>query len=151
MSDMIERVARVLEDLPLWAGPYEIAKAAIQAMREPTNSMLECAGSMEGFDGYELLTELDKCHIDWWQAMIDAALNEGSNEIIYDGSDEDELARRDEELNKDRPHRTAWDLDRFFGGSMGCVCPPTSEQTCQSPLCPRKAVPLPSSEIARTQ
>lgn len=20
----------------------------------------------------------------------------------------------------------------------GCICPPTSEQTCQSPLCPRK-------------
>lgn len=22
----------------------------------------------------------------------------------------------------------------------GCICPPTSEQTCQSPLCPRKPV-----------
>lgn len=22
---------------------------------------------------------------------------------------------------------------------MGCICPPTSEQTCQNPLCPRKA------------
>ncbi len=22
--------------------------------------------------------------------------------------------------------------------TMGCVCPPTSEQTCQSPMCPRK-------------
>ena len=22
---------------------------------------------------------------------------------------------------------------------IGCVCPPTSEQTCQNPLCPRKA------------
>ena len=21
---------------------------------------------------------------------------------------------------------------------QGCVCPPTSEQTCQNPLCPRK-------------
>ncbi len=23
----------------------------------------------------------------------------------------------------------------------GCVCPPTSEQTCASPMCPRKAPP----------
>jgi len=22
--------------------------------------------------------------------------------------------------------------------SMGCICPPTSEQTCMNPLCPRK-------------
>jgi hypothetical protein len=21
---------------------------------------------------------------------------------------------------------------------MGCICPPTSEQTCKSPMCPRK-------------
>ena len=26
---------------------------------------------------------------------------------------------------------------------MGCICPPTSEQTCQNPLCLRK--PLPSA------
>ena len=23
-------------------------------------------------------------------------------------------------------------------GMMGCICPPTSEQTCENPLCPRK-------------
>ena len=23
----------------------------------------------------------------------------------------------------------------------GCICPPTSEQTCQSPICPRKPIP----------
>ena len=22
--------------------------------------------------------------------------------------------------------------------TVGCICPPTSEQTCQAPLCPRK-------------
>ena len=27
---------------------------------------------------------------------------------------------------------------RYEGPIMGCVCPPTSEQTCQNPLCPRK-------------
>ena len=24
----------------------------------------------------------------------------------------------------------------------GCICPPTSEQTCQAPMCPRKPVKL---------
>jgi hypothetical protein len=24
--------------------------------------------------------------------------------------------------------------------SQGCICPPTSEQTCQNPQCPRQAV-----------
>lgn len=24
---------------------------------------------------------------------------------------------------------------------IGCICPPTSEQTCQSPTCPRKGFP----------
>ena len=26
---------------------------------------------------------------------------------------------------------------------QGCICPPTSEQTCQNQLCPRKALPTP--------
>lgn len=25
--------------------------------------------------------------------------------------------------------------------SMGCICPPTSEQTCQNAICPRRACP----------
>ncbi len=25
-----------------------------------------------------------------------------------------------------------------FGPPMGCICPPTSEKTCESPICPRK-------------
>ncbi len=33
----------------------------------------------------------------------------------------------------------AWP-DWTSGPSLGCVCPPTSEQTCQSQLCPRKAL-----------
>ena len=35
----------------------------------------------------------------------------------------------------------------------GCICPPTSEKTCQSPMCPRKGIrisaagtPLPNGE-----
>ena len=33
--------------------------------------------------------------------------------------------------------------DRRFAitTSQGCICPPTSERTCQSPLCPRKGHP----------
>lgn len=31
----------------------------------------------------------------------------------------------------------------------GCVCPPTSEQTCQSLTCPRKPPRRPAQEIAR--
>jgi hypothetical protein len=26
----------------------------------------------------------------------------------------------------------------FTPNHVGCICPPTSEQTCQSPMCPRK-------------
>jgi hypothetical protein len=28
---------------------------------------------------------------------------------------------------------------------MGCICPPTSEQTCQNPVCPRKGPPTTAS------
>jgi hypothetical protein len=27
---------------------------------------------------------------------------------------------------------------RGISSVVGCICPPTSEQTCQGPLCPRK-------------
>jgi hypothetical protein len=27
-----------------------------------------------------------------------------------------------------------------ISGVMGCICPPTSEQTCMNPLCPRKPI-----------
>ena len=30
-------------------------------------------------------------------------------------------------------------LGRIEFPTMGCICPPTSEQTCQSPICPRRA------------
>lgn len=32
---------------------------------------------------------------------------------------------------------------------QGCICPPTSEQTCRSPICPRK--PMPSGALAGGQ
>jgi len=31
---------------------------------------------------------------------------------------------------------------RDFGPLRGCICPPTSEQTCHSPLCPRQGVKI---------
>ena len=32
---------------------------------------------------------------------------------------------------------------------MGCICPPTSEQTCQNPACPRKGFRLSEISTAR--
>ena len=34
--------------------------------------------------------------------------------------------------------RLIWERP-FVPTPMGCICPPTSEQTCQNPSCPRKA------------
>ena len=94
MSDsMIERVAWVIfrefGDKTRGMNPADdyksmkVAALVLSAMREPTEAMLEGAGSMEGFDGCELLTGPDKCHIDWWQAMIEAALNETDPQVTH--------------------------------------------------------------------
>jgi hypothetical protein len=37
------------------------------------------------------------------------------------------------------PTRTTW-TSGPMPQSMGCICPPTSEQTCMNPLCPRKPI-----------
>lgn len=34
---------------------------------------------------------------------------------------------------------------------MGCICPPTSEQTCQNPICPRKGVSATISSESKEQ
>lgn len=87
MSEMIERVARAI-----WASEYtspwpdgdgypddeyrlvarKQARAAIEAMREPTDAMKAVDGIHWGYG----------CHVcggltEGWQAMIDAALSEG--------------------------------------------------------------------------
>lgn len=49
-----------------------VANAAIIAMREPTDKMLEYAGEMAGYCGLSS----DEDHKDWWRSMIDAALGE---------------------------------------------------------------------------
>ncbi len=76
MSEMIERVAkaiydRTLEDdqladygLPM-ADAITCAKAAIEAMREPTQDMLNA--------GKAIMTDYDDS-LECWQAMIDEAL-----------------------------------------------------------------------------
>ena len=86
--DMVERAGRAVEKI-LWphdSTPYAsggkaeaIARAVIEAMREPTDAMLEDAGIMEGFDADAWAREADRCHREWWSTMIDAALGPQMN------------------------------------------------------------------------
>jgi hypothetical protein len=72
MTDMIERVAKAINDAMLQHGDYkpdELARAAIAAMREPTNEQYE-ALSATG----KMWRELDSRTV--WQTYIDAALEE---------------------------------------------------------------------------
>lgn len=73
MNDMIERVAREIDDALTRIGGWEecsgedmvaVARAAIEAMRSPTAEMVDAAGSHWG-------TALESD----WQTMIDAALS----------------------------------------------------------------------------
>jgi hypothetical protein len=67
MTDMIERVAKAINDAMIKHGDYkpdELARAAIAAMREPTKAMKE-AGFWEG-----------SASLNNYRAMIDAALQE---------------------------------------------------------------------------
>jgi DNA polymerase/3'-5' exonuclease PolX len=65
MSEMVERVARAMYgEIDFRGEAYKKARAAIEAMREPTEQM-STAGELTPFD----------CHSDvTWRAMIDAAL-----------------------------------------------------------------------------
>jgi hypothetical protein len=71
--DMVERVARAVD--AEWAShiingtlasPKDFARAAIAAMREPTEEMVRAQWSET------------TCGVEGWRAMIDAALNEKS-------------------------------------------------------------------------
>ena len=67
MTDMIERVAKAINDTMLQHGDYkpdELARAAIAAMREPTEDMVEAGYS-------DAMAEDAKAT---FTAMIDAAL-----------------------------------------------------------------------------
>lgn len=80
MSEMIERVSKAIrvakeakEDLfggDEWWSYDDMSRAAIQAMREPTETMIEQA-ELTGRDiGEVILFDVEPC----WKAMIDAAL-----------------------------------------------------------------------------
>lgn len=71
MTEMIERVARAIDNAMASDDnmPADFARAAIVAMREPTQHMLEEGGRTEILDGYvddDLLRSA-------FRAMIDAA------------------------------------------------------------------------------
>jgi hypothetical protein len=74
MSEMIERVARVLHarddyDGYTWHDYIPDARAAIAAMREPNEKMIDA-----GFKQQQIV--LSKPVEGLWQSMIDAALGE---------------------------------------------------------------------------
>jgi hypothetical protein len=67
MSEIDERVARALGvDPDCW-----MVKAAIEAMREPTDGMIETGRRLQGIADEELTSSDMKAK---WQAMIDEAL-----------------------------------------------------------------------------
>jgi hypothetical protein len=72
-GEMVERVARAIAysetaDPEMWSAFVEVARAAIAAMREPTEAMLQAASNAprEPFAPTEPR--------DTWQAIIDEAL-----------------------------------------------------------------------------
>ncbi len=92
MSEMVERIARAVCDQ--YPGKcckeyiqtercdrppesaFRIARAAIKAMSEPTEKMLEDSGMVEGYDIDNWTVDADKAHTEWWQAMLTAALED---------------------------------------------------------------------------
>lgn len=75
---LVERMARAISDAeftgiqPVTDHHRRDARAALKAMREPTEAMLTAGGNEGGFDGYR---QTDNT-ADIWRAMIDAALTE---------------------------------------------------------------------------
>lgn len=78
MSEMIERVALAImrvETEDKISDYYKFARAAIEAMRESTEAMLEAA--WDRTDGLPAGADL---YYEAWQAMIDAALSQSSGD-----------------------------------------------------------------------
>ena len=82
MSEMVERAARAAGEVPIMCGTYSlsgddavaVARAVIEAMREPTAAMIE-AGSEKLLalrGGVPLSTQVEAI----FRAMIDAALTQ---------------------------------------------------------------------------
>ena len=87
MTDMIERVAKAINDAMLQRGDYkpdELARAAIAAMREPTSAMYMAGGIVspsahladKDYKPYGTRTIGDMAAKSAWEKMIDAALEE---------------------------------------------------------------------------
>jgi hypothetical protein len=74
MAEMIERVSRAIRDAEdnMANDWLDVARAAIEAMREPTDEMLSAAGTRRPVDD-----EVMGPDHPWalWDSMIDAALN----------------------------------------------------------------------------
>ena len=72
MTDMIERVARALCSYSefMWQDNIPKAKAAIEALREPTEAMCNVSGYQH---------ERDNAYR-YWHNMIDAALKENDDD-----------------------------------------------------------------------
>lgn len=67
MSEMVERVAlAILKSRSEGYGPHTQARAAIEAMREPTEAMARAPTALADWE--------DSCAEVVWDAMIDAAL-----------------------------------------------------------------------------
>lgn len=77
MSEMIERVRVALQKHQTVHGPYYegMARAAVEAMREPTAAILSTMRDDLPVDGHEW-EWLDDQAENYWRAMIDAALKE---------------------------------------------------------------------------
>ena len=81
MSEMVERVARIIFEEAMYSGTwsgaspglrdkcFDIARTAIAAMREPTLSMLMAANDLPGAAPWG-----DPLPVDLWRSMIDEAL-----------------------------------------------------------------------------
>jgi hypothetical protein len=80
MSEMIKRVADAIADLPNGIMDVEqVARTAIEAMREPTEAMLDAVSHYVdgGGEQYPIRVGSDDSQA-IWRAMIDAALAEVS-------------------------------------------------------------------------
>jgi hypothetical protein len=81
MSEMVERVAKALNEISLefqeeTAELY--ARAAIEAMREPTPAMMKFGAEDCGTTDLASTEDFEFHYGEVWRSMIDAALNEKS-------------------------------------------------------------------------
>lgn len=88
---MVERCARAICDCeaagPIsWSAAKVVARAMLQALREPDEAMLDAANALEVTKHVDAMATLAMTHgveplpqeptalVQWWQAMIDAIL-----------------------------------------------------------------------------